>query len=183
MKSTWMGDVNYFLGTAFTRIQHKDCNIYVRICQSEFVEFTAHRFSVQSANKVPNMKPYRSGFPIDSIPPVDPLNPDLNCRRKVYHIIVGCVNWLATCTRPDIASVFAFLASYRNYPHPQYYNAAVRDIKYITSTNEYGISFHSESSATIQSFNHFPNHHDIETYTEATAPSPSEFHQLTVYCN
>ena len=116
--------------------------------------------SVQSANKVPNMTPYRSGFSIYSIPPVDPLDPDLNRQQKVYQIIVGCINWIATCTRPDIAPVLKSLASYRNSPHPQYYKAAVYALKYLKSTNEYGISFHSDSSATIQSFNHFPHHHD-----------------------
>ena len=72
-----MVDVDYFLGTVFTWLQHKDGNISVHICQSEFTKSNAHRFSVQSANKVPNMTPYRSGFPIDSITPVDPLDPDL----------------------------------------------------------------------------------------------------------
>ena len=51
------------------------------------------------------------------------------------------------------------------------------------STNEYGISFHSDSSSTIQAFNHFPHHHDREAYTEATAPYPSECYQLTAYCD
>ena len=31
-----IGDVDYFLGTAFTWTQHKDVNISVQICQSEF---------------------------------------------------------------------------------------------------------------------------------------------------
>ena len=127
------------------------------------------------------MTPYCSGFPINSIPPVNPLNPDLNRRRQVYQSIVGCINWIATCTRPDIAPVLTFLASYINYPHQQHYKAAVHALKYLTSTNEYSISFHSESSATIQSFNHSPHHHDRETYTEATDPSSSEYHQLTAY--
>ena len=65
----FMGDVEYFLGTAFICLKHKDRNISVHICQLEFTEFTAHRFLVQSANKVTNMTPYRSGFPIYSIPP------------------------------------------------------------------------------------------------------------------
>ena len=72
-----------------------------------------------------------------------------------------------------IVPVLTFLASYSNYPHPQHYKAAVNALKCLTSTNEYGISFHSESSATIQEFNHFPHQHDREAYTEATAPFPS----------
>ena len=134
-------------------------------------------------NKVPNLTLYRSGFHIDSIPPVNPLNTDLPRQRQFYQSIVGCINRLATCTCPDIAPVLTFLASYRNYPHPQHYKAAVHALKYLKSTNEYGISFHSESSYKIQAFNHFTHHHDREAYTEATALSPSEYHQLTAYCN
>ena len=40
----FMGDVDYFLGTAFTYLQHKDGNISVHLFQSAFTEFTARRF-------------------------------------------------------------------------------------------------------------------------------------------
>ena len=129
------------------------------------------------------MTPYCSGFPIDSITPVDPLDTDLISWQQVYQIIVGYINWLATCTCPDIALVITFLASYINYPHPQHYKAAVHALKHLTSTNEYGISLHSDSLATIQSFNHFTHHHDIEAYTGANTQYLSWCHQLTAYCN
>ena len=107
----FIGDVNYFLGTAFNYIQQKDGNISVNLCQSELTEFTDHPLSVQSANKVPNMTPYCSSFPIDSIPPFDPLDNYLPIQRQVYQRIVGCTNWLATCTRTDIAPILTFIAS------------------------------------------------------------------------
>ena len=97
--SQFYGRCQLFLGTAFTWLQHKDSNIFVHLCQSAFTEFTAHWLLFQSANKVPNMTPYSSGFPIDSIPPIDPLDTDISRWRQVYQIIVGCINWLATCTR------------------------------------------------------------------------------------
>ena len=125
------------------------------------------------------MTPYFYVFPIDSIPPVDPLYPDLLCQRQVYQSIVVCINWLVAFTRPDIFPALTFLASYSNAPHPQHYKSAFHALKYLTSTNEYGISFHSKSSSKIQAFNHFPCHQDKEAYTEATVPSPSHFHQLT----
>ena len=74
----------------------------------------------------------------------------------------------------QLALIENFLASYSNSPHQQHYKAAVHALKYLTSTNEYGISLHSESSATIQAFNHFSHHYDIEAYTEATTLSPSD---------
>ena len=169
----FMGYVENCLGAAFTWLQHNYGNISLHLCQSAFTEFTAHCFSVQSANKVTNMTPYRSGFPIDYIPPVDPLYPDLPRRRQLYQIIFPCINWLETFTLPDITPVLTFLVSYINYPHSPHYNAAVHALKCLTSTNEYRISFHSKSSSTIQSFKHFPHHHGREAYTEATAPPPS----------
>ena len=168
-----MGDVYCFLGTAFTWLKQKDGNIPVHLCQSAFTEFTAHQFLFQNANKVPNMTPYHSGLPVDSIPPVDPLDPDLPRLIQVYQIIFGCINWLATCAHLYFVPALTFLASYRNSTHPQHYKAAVHDSKYLISTNEYGISFRSQSLSTIQAFNHFPYHRDKEAYTEGTSPSPS----------
>ena len=129
------------------------------------------------------MTPYCSGLPIESIPAVDPLNPDTPRQRQVYQIIVSCINWLENCTCPDIPPALTFLASYISAPHPQQYKVAVHTFKYLTITNEYGISFHSQSSSTIQAFNHFPRHHDKEAYTEATTPSLSECHQLKAFYN
>ena len=106
----FMGYVDYFLGTAFTWLQHNYGNISVCLCQSAFTEFTAHQFSVHTANKVPNMTPYCSFFPIDSIPYVDPLDLDIMHRKQVYQIIVGCINWLETCNLPDISPALTFLA-------------------------------------------------------------------------
>ena len=111
-----MVDVEFLLGTEFTCLKHKDSNISVYICQSTFTEFTAHRFLVHTANKVTNMTPYCSGFPINYIPPVDPLDPDLPRQKQVYQSIVGCINWLANFTRPDVAPALTFIALYSNAP-------------------------------------------------------------------
>ena len=181
IKVDFMGDADYFLGTAFEWARHDDGNLSVHLTQTAFTEHSAHRFGVDKMNREPNMTPYRSGYPIDSIPSPSKADPDLKRRTKVYQSIVGSINWLATCTRPDIAPALTFLASYSNAPHHQHYKAAIHALKYLYSTSEYGISFHSDSRNTIQAFSHFPHHHDKEAYTDATPPSPSECHQLTAY--
>ena len=103
LKIDFMGDADYFLGTAFTWLRHEDGEVSVHLFQSAFTEFAAARFSVDKMNRVPNMTPYRSGLPIDSLPPPRDGDPDLKRRTKVYQGIIGSINWLATCTRPDIA--------------------------------------------------------------------------------
>ena len=90
------------------------------------------------------MTPYCSVLQIEPIPPVEPLDPDLLCQRQLYQIIVGLINCIITCTCPDIATALNFLASYRNAPHTQHYKSAIHALRYLTSTNEYGISFHSK---------------------------------------
>jgi hypothetical protein len=166
----FMGDVDYFLGTAFTWKRHPNDHLSVHLCQSAFTEFTAHRFGMDKYNRTPNMTPYRSGLPIDSIAAANPKDPDLKRRTKVYQGIVGSINWLATCTRPDVSPVLSFLASYSTSPSHGHYQAALYALKYLYSTADYGISFHSDASNTIQAFNHFPHHHDKEAYTDATPP-------------
>ena len=104
-------------------------------------------------------------------------------QKQVYQSLVGYNNWIVACIFPEIVPVLIFIASYRNAPHTQHYKVIVYYIKYLTTTNEYEISFHSKSSSTIQAFKYFPHHQDKEAYTEMTAPSHSEYHQLTAFCN
>ena len=41
-----------------------------------------HRFYVNTLNQVPNMTPYHSSYPINSIFPVDNLDPNLTHQKK-----------------------------------------------------------------------------------------------------
>ena len=105
-----MGDVDYFLGTAFQWTRLPEDHVSVHMTQTAFTEHTAHCFGVDNMNCIPNVTPYRSGLPIDSIANADPNDPDLARQTKVYQGIVGSINWLATCTRPDISPYLTFIA-------------------------------------------------------------------------
>ena len=168
----FMGDMDYFLGTAFQwkRLDHG--HISVHFTQTAFTKHTAHCFGVDRMNRVPAMTPYRSGLPIDSLAAADPNDPDLARRTKVYQGMVGSINWLATCTRPDISPCPTFLASYQQAPSYQHYKAVLHALKYLYSTSEYGIFYHSDASSTLHSFTHFPHHHDKEAYSDANPPHP-----------
>ena len=83
----WMGDVDFFLGTSFIWNKLENGNISVHLSQATFTEHLAQRFSVDTMNKTPNMTPYRSGLPIDSIPASDPNDPDLLRNSAVKSIL------------------------------------------------------------------------------------------------
>jgi hypothetical protein len=81
-----------------------------------------------------------------------------------------------------VSPVLSFLASYSTSPSHGHYQAALYALKYLYSTADYGISFHSDASNTIQAFNHFPHHHDKEAYTDATPPpAPGDCSNLTAF--
>eukprot|EP00978_Attheya_sp_CCMP212_P030417 scaffold111818_cov55-Attheya_sp.AAC.1 len=61
--------------------------------------------------------------------------------QKKYRSAIGMLNWLATCTCPDIAPINSFLAAYQNNPSPGHMDAALYAIRYINSTVSHGIRF------------------------------------------
>ena len=112
---------------------------------------------------------YWSGLPIDSIaPPTEPkddptfLNPCLQ-----YQSIVGSLNWLAMTTRPDISPATSFLVAHANKPPQSHIDATLYALKYLCSTVNFGIAFHSHASMPESRYVHFPFHHDLEAYKDA----------------
>ncbi len=79
-------------------------------------------------------------------------------------------------------SLISFLATYNHHPTSQHMDASLHAIKYIRSTVEYGIVFHSNSASTASAFLHFPFHHDVEAYkNDAIPPTAAEQSELTAY--
>ncbi len=54
-------------------------------------------------------------------------------------------------------------------------------IKYLRSTIDFGIAFHSDSQEMTTGFLHFPFHHDVEAYKDAIPPTAAEHDMLTAY--
>ena len=181
---TFMGVVNWFLGTHFTWSQCGS-EISVDLCQGAFAQNLVERYRQQDVNFNLHATPYRSGLPIDSIPPAtaeEMLTPSFARRCNQYQLMVGSLNWLATNTRPDLTPVTLFLAAYNHNPSVSHVDSALYVIKYLRSTVDYyGIAFHSDSVSHTTGYVHFPFHHDIEAYKDAMPPTAAEHSQLTAY--
>jgi hypothetical protein len=121
----------------------------------------------------PTATPYRSGVLIDSIAPStdDNDSPAQLQGTAAYQSLIGSIGWLSTSTRPDLSEVHSFLASYSNKPSVGHMKAALYALHYIHSTHDYGISFTSDSVASMHSYIHFPPSTDLEAYTDALPPT------------
>ena len=85
----------------------------VHLSQEAYTQNIVETYRLANINYNPSVTPYRSGCPIDAIEAA-PINEDDNefvRRREAYQTLVGRLTWLATCTRPDLATAVSFLAS------------------------------------------------------------------------
>jgi len=54
--------------------------------------------------------PYRSGFPVDSVPDIDMSTNERAELNQLLQEYVGSLNWLANQTRPDISTITNLIA-------------------------------------------------------------------------
>ena len=120
-----MGEADLFLGQTFEWNRKSDGGIIVMIYQQAFTENLGTRFGLATANRTPLMTSYRSGYPIDAVAPPDPDDLDQNRRTAVYQSLVGCLNWLAVYSRPDLAKFVSFRASFMQKPAHGHFAATI----------------------------------------------------------
>jgi hypothetical protein len=63
----------------------------------------------------------------------------LDVSKYPYRALVGSLNYLACCTRPDIAFCVSQLAKYSNAPTQAHWDVAVNCLRYLRGTNHWGI--------------------------------------------
>ena len=69
--------------------------------------------------------------------------------------LMGSLQWLSHCTRPDISTVTTLLSKHQNSPSPGHIQAAKYVINYLKGTSSHGIHFTSSHDDIPQSFLHF----------------------------
>jgi len=183
LKVEFMGTVNWFLGIHFEWSSHQDGSLSVHPSQEAYTQNIVETYHLSGINYNPTVTPYRSGYPIDAIKlaTIDEEDKDFVRRRETYQRLVGRLTWLATCTRPDLATAVAFLASYSSCPSQQHVAAALYVVRYLQSTTSQGIAFHSSASTATSAYIHFPPAHDQSAYSDATSlPTGPE---LRVFCD
>ena len=72
--------------------------------------------------------------------------------------IMGSLQWLSHCTRPDIATATSILSQYQNLPSHGYLQSARHIVKYLKGTSSLGITFNNSHDNILQSFFQFPHH-------------------------
>ena len=184
------GTIGYFLGINFTHEVFPTGDVSIMLSQEAFIDNLSHMANLDDDKVSEPKTPYRSGYPVDTIPnrPIkDPTE-----RAKVRHqmqTFLGCLNWLSISTRPDIATITNLLAKHTANPSKGHLNHVKYVIRYLKGTKSKGIKFSTTPNAHLESFVKFPI--DPSTVTslcdanwgpqDQSKPRPNESREIDIF--
>ena len=138
----FIGIVDYFLGLRFAWDISDKTNFKLKLVQEGYIKTMMHKMGMPKASSVPTMAPYRSGYPIDAVPPDNTLPHEEQTEfTSTYRSHVGMLSWLAQSTRPGIVTVVSLLSTYQSKPTKAHIESAKYAAKYLHSTFEKCINF------------------------------------------
>ena len=162
LRVDFMGAVSWFLGCSYEWTYLTNGKLSCHISQQAYVDGLVDKFGLEISN--PTQTPYRSGLAIDRIPR-DDIKPDdkLPLVRK-YQSLMGGLNWLVTCTRPDITVATNLLGRFNANPSEGHLNGAKHVLKYLKTTASYGIRY-VQGHNPLRGHVSFPTGKDIDDTT------------------
>ena len=105
-----MRTYDYFLGQNFHWEWHSN-ELHVHMSQSAFTQTVVDKAHLPESKFNPTLTPYIFGIFIDLIQPFPlPFKHQANLMLQ-YQCLIGFINWMATCTRPDLEPSVSFLAT------------------------------------------------------------------------
>ncbi|CAI7923337.1 unnamed protein product [Closterium sp. NIES-53] len=132
-KCSKMGDVKYYLGMHVERDLDKGV---LRLHQRKYCEGLAEKYGLQDGGKPAT--PLPSSFTVEPCADEEVVG---ESNRKLFHSMVGALNYAANHTRPDIASATSRLASVVSRPNHEHLEAAKRLVRYVSATASVGLEY------------------------------------------
>ncbi|CAI7803506.1 unnamed protein product [Closterium sp. NIES-53] len=132
-KCSKMGDVKYYLGMHVERDLDKRV---LRLHQRKYCEGLAEKYGLQDGGNPAT--PLPSGFTVEPCADEEVVG---ESKRKLFHSMVGALNYAANHTRPDIAFATSRLASVVSRPSHEQLEAAKRLVRYVSATPSVGLEY------------------------------------------
>ncbi|CAI7923623.1 unnamed protein product [Closterium sp. NIES-54] len=132
-KCSKMGDVKYYLGMHVERDLEKGV---LRLHQRKYCEGLPEKYGLQDGGKLATRLP--SGFTVEPCADEEVVG---ESDRKLFHSMVGALNYAANHTRPDIAFATSRLASVVSRPSHEQLEAAKRLVRYVSATASVGLEY------------------------------------------
>ncbi|CAI7892994.1 unnamed protein product [Closterium sp. NIES-53] len=132
-KCSKIRDIKYYLGMHVER--HLDKGV-LRLHQRKYCKGLAEEYGLQDGGKPAT--PLPSGFTVERCAYEEVVGEG---DRKLFHSMVGALNYAANHTRPDIAFATSRLASVVSRPSYELLQAANRLVRYVSATESVGLVY------------------------------------------
>ncbi|GKB28347.1 zinc finger, CCHC-type containing protein [Tanacetum coccineum] len=123
----YMGEADVILGI---KIKHENKEII--ITQSHYIEKILKKLNSEDCSSVSTLMDPVEELKLNTSKPVDQLE---------YSRAIGCLMYVMTSTRPDIAYAVGRLSRFTSNPSGQHWHAITRVFKYLKGTMNYGLSY------------------------------------------
>ncbi len=163
----FLGDAEWFIGLKFDWSISDEGQVDCRVSQETYAHVIAEAMRITECSVSPRMTPFRSGFPVDAIPPQEMLEETRAPLIAEMRSWCGMLNWLSLGTRPDISAICSILASFQCKPVQGHLEAARYVGKYIMATANLGLHFSSRRNEKLEAFVFFPPQDSLLGFCDA----------------
>lgn len=127
------GEIHYLLGMSIKR--DRECRT-LTISQANYVERVLRKFGMENCKPVST--PLDPGRKFQQLSQGDePFN------VQTYQKAIGCLTYMSTATRPDVAAAVGVLSQYMSRPNKEHWIGVKRVMRYLKGTLMYGLKFYA----------------------------------------
>ena len=127
------GEIHYLLGMSIKR--DRECRT-LTISQANYVERILRKFGMENCKPVST--PLDPGRKFQQLSQGDePFN------VQTYQQAIGCLTYMSTATRPDVAAAVGVLSQYMSRPSKEHWIGVKRVLRYLKGTLMYGLKFYA----------------------------------------
>ncbi|CAI7886162.1 unnamed protein product [Closterium sp. NIES-54] len=139
--SSYLGELRSYLGLQITRDRARRT---ITLTQSHMVQQVLQHFDFSYSS--PQATPLSTRHSLSALPSDESVEPS-----GLYPELVGCLMYLITCTRPDLAYPLSILARYvaPGRHRPEHMAAAKRVLRYLCSTSGLGLVLGGRSPVVL----------------------------------
>ena len=133
-----LGEAKLFLGMSITRDRAART---IKLSQPRMTRELINKYGLADGKTKPT--------PLGTLKLSKMTGSPLDVKDYTYSALVGSLNYLAVCTRPDISQAVGALSKYMSAPTTAHWLAAKHVLRYLASTTGYGITFNGASAKLV----------------------------------
>ena len=126
-------------------VKRDRANKVLFINQEKYLKSVLNRFEIQDCKPVST--PLEPGVTFHKR-----LNNEEPCDKRVYQQAIGCLTYVSTATRPDVAAAVSILSTFMSDPSKEHWTGIKRSLRYIKGILNFGLKFRAHGDEELYGY-------------------------------